>query len=193
MNTKNSFFVAGGFLPEAKMDIDDAISAVKRFESQFLLWASRTGAADGLRPNYHTLRMLAADLVHYLEDHRALFGPLSADLGDLSDLPEELRAELTIQQADELETQILSVIKAYGGTADLDQILVGLFRKFKVVQKRRFLQNKVWRLTKKGAVHAIAGRRGLYSLGPAPETEAELQIRMGEGLQEAADNGEIQF
>lgn len=162
------------------MDIDDAIAIVKRLEVLFRTWAAPTSNTPGVRANYENLRESASYVVGYLEEHRALFSPLSADLGDLSDLPQELLAELTVQQADELETQILSVVKALSGKADLDQILVGLFRKFKVVQKRRVLQNKVWRLTKKGALHAIAGRRGLYSLERPPETEVELQVRMAE-------------
>jgi hypothetical protein len=133
------------------------------------------------------MRQFMADLARqaesvqqFLESERQAFLPLSSELGDLSDIPKELLSELTIPQGDELEMQILSVIKAFGGTAALDQILVGLFRRFKLVQKRRFVSNKLWRMTQKGVSHPISGKRGIYTLGPAPETEAEFQVRISE-------------
>ena len=65
------------------------------------------------------------------------------------------------------------VLQAYGGTADLDQILVGLFRKFKVVQKRRFLQNKVWRMCQKEMLWSIRGKKGVYTFNEPAENEKD--------------------
>ena len=53
-----------------------------------------------------------------------------------------------------------------GGTATLDQILVGLNRKFKVAQKRRFLQNKLYRMP---MVWSVPGRKGVYTTEPPEE------------------------
>src|SRR5262245_38442620 len=50
----------------------------------------------------------------------------STRFDDLSDLPEQLLEQLSITEPDQLENQILSVIGACGGTADLDQVLIGL-------------------------------------------------------------------
>lgn len=86
------------------------------------------------------------------------------DVGDLSDLPAELLSELSVAQIDVLERQILSVLEALGGSADLDQILIGLYRKHQIVQKRRFLQNKLWRMVRKGRVQKPKGARGLFRL-----------------------------
>ena len=74
----------------------------------------------------------------------ALTSALPPELGNIHDLPQELRDELSVAKTDELEDQIVTVINAYGGEASLDQVLVGLFRKFQVVQKRRFIQNKLY-------------------------------------------------
>jgi len=68
---------------------------------------------------------------------------------DISDLPAEVLNELRSAQADVLGRQVLTVIQALGGSADLDHILIALFRKFGVVAKRRFLQNKLWRMIRK--------------------------------------------
>ncbi|MBV9989900.1 MAG: hypothetical protein JOZ72_01290 [Alphaproteobacteria bacterium] len=88
--------------------------------------------------------------------------PLDAD--DLSDLPPELVAELSTPQVDLLERQIANVLEALGGAGDLDQILIGLYRRFQVVQKRRFLQNKLWRMVRKGLVLKTKSVRGVFRL-----------------------------
>jgi hypothetical protein len=98
-----------------------------------------------------------------------LYGLTSAlppDLGNIFDLPPELLGELSIAKTDELEDQLVTVINAYGGEASLDQILVGLFRKFQVSQKRRFLQNKLYRMP---MVWGVDGRKGIYTTKEPPE------------------------
>lgn len=83
---------------------------------------------------------------------------------DMTDLPLELLRELSVGHADPLDAQIVEVLSGYGGSANLDQILIGLFRKFQVIQKRRFLQNKVWRMIRKGQLHKVPGTRGVFCL-----------------------------
>jgi len=89
-----------------------------------------------------------------------------ADITDLSDLPPELLAELSIAQVDVLERQVLTVLRELGGAADLDRILIALYRRFQTVQKRRFLQNKLWRMVRKGQVEKSDGARGVFRLEP---------------------------
>jgi hypothetical protein len=83
---------------------------------------------------------------------------------DLTDLPPELLKELRFGSVDALEAQIIAVFRALGGAADLDQILIGLFRRFNVIQKRRFLQNKIWRMIRKGHIHKVKGMRGQFCI-----------------------------
>jgi hypothetical protein len=91
------------------------------------------------------------------------------DVTGLSDLPAELLSELSASQVDVLERQIVAVLTALGGSGDLDEILIGLYRKFQVVQKRRFLQNKLWRMVRKGQAKKAKGARGLFRLNtPRP-------------------------
>ena len=99
----------------------------------------------------------AADHLVALE---GLTSALPPDLGNIHDLPQELLEELSVSKTDELEDQIVTVINAYGGEASLDQILVGLYRKFRVVQKRRFMQNKLYRMP---MVWSVDGRKGVYT------------------------------
>ena len=100
-----------------------------------------------------------------------LTSALPPDLGNIHDLPEELLSELSVAKTDELEDHLVTVINAYGGEANLDQILVGLYRKFKVVQKRRFIQNKLYRME---MVWSVEGKKGFYTTSQpqeAPESE----------------------
>ena len=89
-----------------------------------------------------------------------LTSALPSDLGNIFELPPDLRKELSVAKADELEDQLVIVINACGGTASLDQILVGLFRKFGISQKRRFIQNKLYRMT---MIWSVPGKKGVYT------------------------------
>lgn len=115
----------------------------------------------------HALR----ELISEIKDLRASTKPVSGELGDLSDLPEELLAELTVTKSSELEDQIYTIINAAGGEANIDTILVELFRRFKVNQKRRYIQNKLWRMTQKeGVLWSHPDQKGVYmTTEPEPE------------------------
>lgn len=99
---------------------------------------------------------------------------LPQDLGNLHDLPQELLGELSVSKTDELEDQLFAVINSYGGQASLDQILVGLFRKFDVVQKRRFTQNKLYRMTKANVLWSVGGKKGVYSTTEPDEPQTTI-------------------
>ena len=98
------------------------------------------------------------------------------DVADTSDLPPELLKELSNVEADELETQIFTVLGTCGGSADLDQLLIGLFRKYGTVHKRRFLQNKLWRMVRKGDLDK-ADQRGLFRLTTPKPRKREKKRR----------------
>lgn len=146
-----------------------------------------------------TLEDTAAELIRL----KGLTTALPPEIGDIHDLPQDLLDELSIATADEIEDQIVTVINAYGGTATLDQILVGLYRKFKTAQKRRFLQNKLYRMP---MVWSIPGKKGIYSTEepqPQESTDSAEEVvlvedvdkilgRTSESMQEEEDE-EIPF
>ena len=113
-------------------------------------------------------------IVKELLDLRQKAAPLPTKLGDLSDLPEELRAELTGIELDGLKSQLVQVINSYGRTADLNQILVGLWRKFKVSQKRRAIQQRLWRMQADKLVWTVPKRKGVYSTVPLIDNSADF-------------------
>ena len=114
----------------------------------------------------------ARERLLHLEDLTTASPP---ELGSLSDLPQELRDELSVAKSDDLEDQIVTVINSFGGEASLDQILVGLYRKFEVMQKRRFLQNKLYRME---MVWSVDGRKGVYTTTEPTSVEAMVEGTM---------------
>lgn len=86
-------------------------------------------------------------------------------LGDLSDLPEEMRKQLVSVQYDESEQVILDVItETYGGIASIDEIYVGLYRKTKESIQRDALANKIYRMTRKELLTSVSGKKGVYTV-----------------------------
>lgn len=102
--------------------------------------------------------------------------PETIDPTELSDLPPAVLSELSVAHADPLEAQIVSVLQTCDGSASLDQILIGLYRKFETIQKRRPLQNKLWRMVRKGTLRKAKAERGIFSLA-APDQRARKARR----------------
>jgi len=148
------------------MTLDDCIETVKDIAN--LLESSKSQSALALS-TAERLRNVAG----FLTEQKRITAPIPKALGDLSDLPGELLRELSIPKTDELDDQILTVMRACGGEAGLDQVLVGLYRKYKVVQTRRFIQNKMYRMSKKELIHQVPGQRAAYSLEPQPATSIQ--------------------
>lgn len=98
-----------------------------------------------------------------IEHYRRITKPIPASYGDLSDLPPELVKELTGTKVDDLEQQLFTIIKTGGTEVDLDAILIELYRRFQVIQTRKFLQNKLWRMAQKGVVYSVPNRKGIYT------------------------------
>jgi hypothetical protein len=86
------------------------------------------------------------------------------DAVDLADLPPELLRELRTRPAKLLEARVLSVLRDRNGQADLDAILIGLYRKYQLIQKRRVMQNLLWRMVRKGALRTDKAARGFFFL-----------------------------
>ena len=93
------------------------------------------------------------------------------------DLPPALLKELRHPQPDQLERQIVAVLAACRGSADLDQILIGLYRGFGLVEKRRVIQNKLWRLVRKGRISKAQDTRNIFTLSERKVRERRRQKR----------------
>ena len=148
----------------------DALDAVKALATSYRR-SARQSEADGhsdrakIQANYATNIEAVA---HELEAARKRLRPVAPDLGDLSDLPEELMQQLNVTKVDELEQQLRDIVAAAEGREiGLDQILIELWRRHKVVGERRFVMNKLYRMAQKGTITSVEGKKGSYCL-PKP-------------------------
>ncbi len=112
-------------------------------------------------------------VISELEHLRQITKPIPASYGDISDLPPELVKELTGIKVDDLEQQIFTIIKSGGAEVDLDAVLIELFRRFKVMQTRKVLQNKLWRMAQKEIIFSVPGRKGVYTATKPVEQNSE--------------------
>jgi len=142
-------------------------------------WAEQVRSADrgGPHQRLDSIADLLAEVPSELVRLYGLTSALPADLGNVHDLPAELLEELSVAKADEIEDQLVTVIRACGDEASLDQILVGLWRKFKVSQKRRFLQNKLYRMD---TVWNVSGRKGVYTTTEPELPDAKFETETGD-------------
>jgi len=91
---------------------------------------------------------------------------LGRRLGDLSDLPEALRKQIVAVKLDDLEEMIIKTLKdRFGGIANLDELMVGLYRDHQhITEERRKLANKLYRMQQAGLIEGIPKRKGVYKL-----------------------------
>lgn len=92
---------------------------------------------------------------------------------DLTGLPPEVLAQLNISETDKLEATIVEVVNEAGGTIILDKLIIGLYRKTGDIAVRQQLVNRLYRMSKKGMVYSVKGKKGIYTtnaaLGSTPE------------------------
>lgn len=157
----------------ATMTIDSFIPFIKGQEAYHLRQAERVGD-DATRSAQHaTLAQTFAALAHHLEKIQA--AGLEPDapspraryskLGDISDLPPELRQQLSLSESDQLERHILDLAEEVGGEISVDEVLIGLYRRFKIIQQRKILVGKLSRMLRKGSLTSVTGRKGIYRIG----------------------------
>lgn len=110
------------------------------------------------------------ELIGYCEEQLARNTPVDPELGDLSDLPKELLAELNLSAPSELEQRIVAIIKnCPDEKSNINTILVELFRRHGVKQKRRNMQNKLWRMMDNKLIYGVDGEKGVYTtIKPEP-------------------------
>jgi hypothetical protein len=88
---------------------------------------------------------------------------LGRRVGNLDELPEALRTQLQIGKIGELEREIISVIQdGFGGVANVDEILVGLFRRSGEIYERQPLANRLYRMGQAGHLISVPKKKGVY-------------------------------
>jgi hypothetical protein len=142
----------------------DHLAFVSELTANLREFQDRRALSEEERGRYARWLRHALDLEAHLRNEPHPRAQLPAK-SDYSGLPQALLDELSIRNVDALETQIVEVLRANGGTADLDQILVGLYRLHGTVHKRRLVQNKLWQMVRAKRVRKAKDTRNLFALG----------------------------
>ena len=93
---------------------------------------------------------------------------------ELSDLPAELLKELSESAVRGEIDPIVQIIVDRGGSANLDEILIDLYRKHGEIGKRIIMANRMYRLAKKGLVHVMPGKKVIYTTNLPNEAKSAL-------------------
>lgn len=89
---------------------------------------------------------------------------LGRRVGNLDDLPDSLLAQLQVGKVDELHEQIIHSLRQLDGVANLDEVLVALYRATGTVYKRPYLSNKMYRMAQANAIESVPKKKGVYRL-----------------------------
>lgn len=101
-----------------------------------------------------------------MSDTPSIPSDLGRRLGDLSDLPEALRKQIAAAKLDDLEEKIIKTLRdRFGGVANMDELIVGLYRDHAyITEDRRKLANKLYRMQQSDLVESVPKRKGVYRL-----------------------------
>ncbi len=83
------------------------------------------------------------------------------DTSDMSDIPPELMRELNF--VSRVDLKLLSLFVQAGKPLDLSKLLIGYYRKYKVVVKRTYIMTNCYRISKKGYLKATKNK-GEYKI-----------------------------
>ena len=101
-----------------------------------------------------------------------LDNPHSLNATDIAGLPEDVINELNITPSDKLEALIVDLVRAAGGSLILDKIIAGLAFITGEKHQRTALTSKLYRMSKKGLIFSVKGKKGLYTINKTSETES---------------------
>lgn len=88
---------------------------------------------------------------------------LGRRVGNLEELPETLRAQLQVGKVGQTERDIIAIIRNdFDGVANVDEILVGLYRQTGEVFERQPLANRLYRMGQAGHLVSVPKKKGVY-------------------------------
>lgn len=142
--------------------VADALDKVKALAADQRRLSEKNSDAAAAKAQAERAEFLES-VTNELETARKRLRPIPTSFGDLSDLPEEVIAQLSLTKVDELEQQLRDIVAAGDGNeVGLDAIIIELYRRHKVIQERRFIMNKLYRMAQKGTITSVEGKKGSY-------------------------------
>ena len=106
-------------------------------------------------------------------------------LGNIDDLPEELKKQIPEFALGGLDEQIYIVLKDdLEGIASLSEIIIALYQRFKVADKtRQEVTEAVYRLIRKKVVESLKGRKAVYKLSSLKEKPATDDVESQDSVE----------
>jgi len=85
------------------------------------------------------------------------------DTNNISDLGENIVSELKLSKMNSGDQQLMELF-SIKPQLTIDQIIIGIFRKFGVEKKRGWVTSRLYSLVKKGKLQKVEGINGSYEL-----------------------------
>lgn len=93
-----------------------------------------------------------------------LESPTALTPDQLRDLPQDLIDQLQISESDKFQWGVVDLIsRSYGQTMSIEVLLIALYRTTGKIYERVDLSNRLYRLTRKGVLYTVQGRKGFYT------------------------------
>ena len=89
---------------------------------------------------------------------------LGTRLGNINDLPKEIRENLSKKKTDTIESMIIEVLKELDGVGTIDEIFVGIYNHFKVAYKKQTIGTKLSVMFTKKIITKPPNKNGIYML-----------------------------
>jgi len=88
------------------------------------------------------------------------------DLEQLDDVPSEIQGTLQVTKRDEFETNLIELFSIANRPLNLDEVIVGYYRKFAVAKERTKINTKLNNMARGTipAVVSVPGKKGVYEL-----------------------------
>ena len=83
------------------------------------------------------------------------------DIDNLNDVSQEIKEQLRKKR--KIADSILNLFKIKNQLS-IDEIIVGLYRKYKLAPNRLSIANQLYRLHKDGLIKKVHGAKGIYAL-----------------------------
>src|SRR5688500_583138 len=88
---------------------------------------------------------------------------LGKRVGNLAELPEALRRQLQVGRVGAFEQSIIDIIRdMYGGVTNVDEVLVGLYRRKGEIHQRQYIANKLYRMGMASLIASVPKKKGVY-------------------------------
>ncbi len=92
-----------------------------------------------------------------------LSNPLTLSPTDYAGVEDDLVKELNITPSDKLESTIIDLINAAGGTLVLDKIILGVYYLTGEKHQRVSMTARLYRMAKKNLVYGVPKKKGVYT------------------------------